>query len=397
MIRVAFFSSYVGLGGGETSLLSLMKGMDPSKYDPILVCPRGGPLSEHAREAGIAVALLPYRGATTWFLPALWAATPATRRIETWLSRSGPDVVHSDYHSLPYVIPACARLEKPVVFTCYGWWFRPRPWQRRFFREGPSAILAISKAVKQGFIGRPQRISPSMVEVLYLGVDPEIFRPRPHERASLRAEFGLPEDAPIVTLMGRYQDVKGHDLFVEAARRIFRKIQNAHFVIAGDRAFGGKGEERFERSIKAMVEADPELRWRVTFTGWVTKPEALLAASDVVVSASRFESFGMVVVEAMACGVPVVSTNVGGPSETVVDGETGFLVPSGRPGLIADRVVSLLSSDSLRDQMGEAGRLRAERLFSLGRYVTGFSELISSLIHEKAGMVDRAERNGTRP
>jgi glycosyltransferase involved in cell wall biosynthesis len=111
----------------------------------------------------------------------------------------------------------------------------------------------------------------------------------------------------------------------------------------------------------------------------VPDPERLLAASDVVVCASRFESFGMVLVEAMASGVPVVSTNVGGPAETIADGETGYLVPPGRPDLIAARVLDLLADADLRQRMGTAGRARAKERFELRRYVEGFSEVIETL------------------
>jgi glycosyltransferase involved in cell wall biosynthesis len=125
--------------------------------------------------------------------------------------------------------------------------------------------------------------------------------------------------------------------------------------------------------VLAIAAADAGLRDRVAFLGWVERPERLLAASDVVVCPSRFESFGLVPVEAMACEVPVVSTNVGGPAETIVDGETGFLVPPRQPSQLADRVASLLGDEGLRTRMGRAGRARVEARFSLRAYADGFA------------------------
>lgn len=382
VLRSLFFSSYIGFGGGETSLLSLLGALDRRRHEPILVCPRGGQLPQAARELGVETHLSPYRGASTWFIPALWARLPAADRLGKLITQLEPELIHSDFHTLPYLAPACRELGLPLIFTCYGWWFRPKPWQRGFFRHEPAAILAISHAVKRGFIGDPPRIPPDKVRVLHLGVDTTRFRPCPEEKDRLRRALDLPEEAPLVTMMARFQDVKGHEVFLQACRRIALRHSGARFAVAGENVFGAAGDEAHKRRILSLAESDAALRERATFTGWVSQPEKLLAASDVVVSPSRFESFGMVLVEAMACGVPVVSTNVGGPSETVVEGETGFLVPPERPDLIAERVSTLLCDEGLRRRMGAAGRARVEEKFELSRYAAGFSQVVESLVDE---------------
>jgi glycosyltransferase involved in cell wall biosynthesis len=217
------------------------------------------------------------------------------------------------------------------------------------------------------------------VGVLHLGVDTALFRPRPEERAEIRREQRLDLDAPLVTLLGRYQTVKGQDVFLRACRIIAGARPEARFVLAGENVFGGGGDERFKRRIYRQAQADTLLRDRIRFLGWVPGPQQLLAASDVVVCSSRFESFGMAVVEAMAAGVPVVSTWVGGPGETVADGETGYLVPPGEPDRIAERVLALLADESLRRRMGIAGRARATAHFDIRRYAEGFSSILESL------------------
>ena len=378
--RVVFLSHYTGLGGGETSLLALLGALDRTRFHPVLVCPREGMLPEAARALGVEVRLVPYRGASAWFVPALWARLPDAARVGAVLEACAPAIVHTDFHTLPYVAPACGRLGVPLVFTCYGWWFRPKPWQRAFYRAGPIAILAISEAVRRGFLGTPPALAPERVQTLPLGVDTARFRPRESEaRARIRTELELSGDAPIVTLLARFQRVKGHDLFLATARRIAGRCPDARFVLAGENVFGGAGDERFKREIHAAVAADPVLRPRVRFRGWVPAPEGLLAASDVVVCPSRFESFGLAPVEAMACGVPVVSTDVGGPRETVADGETGYLVPPDRIDLFAERVVQLLLDPALRQRLGEAGRARVRARFSLEQYVAGFTRVLETV------------------
>jgi glycosyltransferase involved in cell wall biosynthesis len=323
--------------------------------------------------------VVPYRGASVWFAPALWARLPAVRRLVEAVRGLEPAVVHSDFHTLPYLVPACRALGVPLVFTCYGWWFRPRPWQRRFYQNGPRAILAISEAVRTGFLGRPPFMPPDRVRVLHLGVDTEAFRPRPAEREAIRREMGLPLHAPLVSLVARFQAIKGHDVFLEAAARVAAERPETRFAVVGSTPFGVAADAAFGRRIRARVEADPTLRERVRLLGWVPRVDRLLAATDVLVCSSDFESFGMAPIEAMASGVPVVSTNVGGPAETIVDGETGYLVPPRDPRRIAERVVALLADHSLRERLGRAGRARVEARFSRGRYARGFAEVLEAL------------------
>lgn len=337
-------------------------------------------MTRSVRALGLEARALPFRGASTWFVPRLWASFPPVRAIERTLQDLAPRVVHSDYHSLPFVLPACRRLGLPVLFTCWGWWFHPRPWQRGFYRAGPAAILAVSKAVKRGFLGTPPFMSPVRVPVLHPGVDPSRFRPDPLARAEIRQTLGCAPDTLLVTLVARFQSVKGHDVFLEAARQAAARSNRFRFAMAGENIFARSADDRLKGRTIRRIEADSSLRERVRFLGWVDQPEKVLAASDVVVCSSRFESFGMVLVEAMATEVPVVSTNVGGPAEIVIDGETGFLVPPGRPELIVQRLMRLSEDDGLRQRMGQAGRRRAIGEFGLDRYAAEFTRILEAAI-----------------
>lgn len=220
---------------------------------------------------------------------------------------------------------------------------------------------------------------PDRIQVLHLGVDTDVFRPQPEVREPVRRELGFEPDAPLITLLARFQSVKGHDVFLRACRLLVQQAPYARMVIAGGNIFGRHSDESFRRSVMAQAEADPILRARVRFTGWLERADRVLAASDVVVCSSRFESFGMAVVEAMASGVPVVSTNIGGPAETVVDGETGYLVPPNRPDMIAARTLALLGDAPLRQRMGQAGRSRVVERFGLRQYAETFSGLMESV------------------
>ena len=371
-----FISSYTGLGGGETSLLNLahaLKSLD--RYRLHLLTPRHGQLTDAWGNIGPAH-IIPYRPANVNFIPALWGRFPVVRRMADLMHREGIALVHSDYHSLVYAAYAA---DVPVIWTCSGWWFRPRPWQGEFFAGRVARIIASSRAIRAGFLGDPPRVPPEKVEMWWLAVDLSRFRPDV-DGESFRRELGIGADVPIVSLIARFQSVKGHEYFLASARKIAGSRPETTFIIAGENVTGRSANERYKRRVLATVMRDPILREKVRFVGFRSDVERVIAASDVVVCSSLFESFGMVPIEAMACGKPVVSTNVGGPAETIVDGETGYLVPPRDPDAIADRVIRLLSDPALRGRMGRAGRSRAERYFDIRDYAARFANLVDSLI-----------------
>ncbi len=181
------------------------------------------------------------------------------------------------------------------------------------------------------------------------GLDTELFRPLP--RAECRARLGWsPEDA-VVLFVGRIEPLKGIDILLHAATYLARCRPSLRVVIVGgDVSKDGNELGRLRELAQALNLED-----RVTFAG--AQDQTLLpiyySAADVCVVPSFHESFGMVAIEAMSCGTPVVASRVGGLQYTIRHGETGFLVPRGDPVVLADRVCTLLSNPDLRARMGQ--------------------------------------------
>jgi len=123
------------------------------------------------------------------------------------------------------------------------------------------------------------------------------------------------------------------------------------------------------------------------YLGFRADVERVIATADVIVCASQFESYGMVNVEAMASGKPVVSTRRGGPSLTIADGETGFLVDADNARALADKVIALLKDAALRAHMGAAGRARVQMLFSAKTMADRFAETLERLIADKLSSI----------
>jgi len=379
-INLLFITTYVGLGGGETSLLTLVEQLDPARFSPHLLVPHEGQLTERWRANGWEVHVIPFRGASVYFVPAIYAQFPIRRKIERLIRECDIQCVHSDYHSIPFALPAAHSAHVPLVWTCWGWWFHPKAWQRGFFAQ-PDATFAASWAIKDGFLGDPPFLPPEQVEVLPPGVDTVRFRPG-IDGSNVRADAGVGADTPLVALIARFQDVKGHDTFQDMARIVAKEIPEARFIVAGENVHGAAADTAYKQRILQTAREDFVLRDQVIYLGFRADAERVMAAADVIVCSSDFESYGMVNVEAMACGKPVVSTRRGGPSETVVHGETGFLVDPRNAEGLAEAVILLLRDPSLRQRMGAAGRARVESKFSAKSMADRFTIVVQEKIEQ---------------
>jgi len=378
MIRVLFASWYSGLGGGETDLLTLAEALHQRGVQPHLLLPRAGPLSDAWRGKGFPLDILPYRGASTYFIPRIWARFPVVRRLVDLLRDAQIDLVQSDYHTLPLIAAAARHAGLPITWTVHGWWFKPKPWQRAFFRRIPIAA-ARSRAIRDGFLGSPPFMRAEQLPVIYSGVDARRFQPG-LDGSALRREIGIGDDAAIVAMVARFQPVKGQHRFQTLALRILAERPDTRFIVAGADVFGVAADERYREQILSKAKANSALRDRLHYLGFRRDVENVYAAADVFVCPSDFESYGIANLEAMACAKPVVSTNRGGPRETVVDGVTGYLVNSDDADALAGSVLRLLDDGELRARMGAAGRARVERDFSVEGAADAYCKIYEELL-----------------
>lgn len=379
MINLLFTSWYSGVGGGETDLLVQAQALDPTRYRPHLLLPHPGELGEQWAAHGWPVHYERWRGASTWFVPAIWARFPVVRRMQTLLQREHIDLIHADYHTLPLIYPAAKAAGIPLMWTCHGWWFHPRPWQRDFFRSLTGA--ARSHAIRDGFLGQPPFMPTDKLPVIYSGIDTERFAPGDDRKATLDA-INVPADSPIVAMVARFQGVKGHHHFLAMAKEILQAHPTTHFLIAGENAFGVARDESYRQQILDSITNDEQLSQNVHLLGFRADVERVLRAADVVVCPSTFESYGKVNLEAMACAVSVVSTNRGGPAEIIQDGETGFLVNPADTSALSAAVSRLLSKDSLRQQIGQQARAYVQEHFSIAIMAQKYERIFARLLQD---------------
>ncbi len=188
---------------------------------------------------------------------------------------------------------------------------------------------------------------PAKITVIPLGVDADRFRPI--DKVEARRQLGF-SDERIILFVGRIEALKGVDILINAAAMLESDIECSVLIVGGDDA------SRAEVAELQTLASDLGIGHRVAFVGAVDHDKLPLFynAADVCVVPSHYESFGLVAVEAMACGIPVVASRVGGLTGTVKDGETGYLIPLLCPEPFAERLEMLLDNESLRRNLGEA-------------------------------------------
>ena len=250
--------------------------------------------------------------------------------------------------------------EKELVTLFYTWIERITSWIT-------DTIVTLTEKGKiehlERGIGNPEKM-----KVIYSGVEIEKFF-IPRDKISERKFLGLPERGKIVGCIGRMVPVKGHEYFLEAASIVREKYPEVHFLLQGE----GPLRKQLIEKVRNL-----SLSSCCTFLPSETPVERVLSSLDIFVLPSLNEGMGRVLVEAMATGLPIVATKVGGVPELVKNGINGYLVPPGDKDSMADSIVSLLKNPSLASRMGEKGREMSKN-FSAQRMVLEIESLYKKL------------------
>jgi starch synthase len=299
---------------------------------------------------------------------------------------AGADLVHSHtwyanfagylarvLYQVPHVMTTHS-LEplRPWKAEQLGAGYRLSCWVERTAVESADAVIAVSRSMRDDVLNVYPAVDPERVKVVHNGIDPEEFFPDPATTSLER--HGLGPGTPYVLFVGRVTRQKGITYLLQAAKTIDAA---ASVVLCAGAADTPEVEREVRTQLDELAGARPGVVW---IDEMLPRPELvqLMSHAAVFVCPSIYEPFGLINVEAMACGVPVVASAVGGIPEIVVDGETGFLVPFEASGDdfgnpkgpdafardIAERVNQLLAEPELARRMGAAGRRRALEEFT---------------------------------
>lgn len=249
---------------------------------------------------------------------------------------------------------------------------RIHDWGTRYIHKLANRVLVNAEGIRD-YILKMGSVAPGKIVVIHNGLDApaDAHTLRERRRAKLLAELGLGADVKIVGSVARLSPVKGHRYLLEAAANVMKADARVHLVLVGD------GELRDE--IKAQAER-LGIGARTRLIGHREDSAQLAAAFDVAVLASLSEGLPNAVMEAMAAGVPVVATAVGGVPELIEDGETGFLVPPANPGAMAERIEYALSNADLTGLIAMRGRRLVSERFGMERMVAAVERLYDEVI-----------------
>lgn len=239
-----------------------------------------------------------------------------------------------------------------------------------------STIVATSPQDVASIMEHYRQIGP--ISIVPCGVDPEVFKPL--DATLCRLELGLPADGPLLAYVGRFDPNKGIDTFVRSAARVAEAHPAMQLLFAGGYDPDAEDAAEYER-IQALV-AELGLTERSIFLGKVEQERLAMvySAADVCVVPSHYESFGMVAIEAMACGTPVVASDVGGLRYSVVHRETGLLARARDPESFASAISLLLEDRPLREVMGRSGARLVAELFTWDAIASRLEDLYASLV-----------------
>lgn len=325
-----------------------------------------GWLAEELTAAGVRVHWFTKRRTLDW--PLLMDLTQVIRQER-------PDVIHCHLGTMNLYGCLAARLAgRPAIAHVHGvphdLDLPRRRWVQRQAWRAARRVVVVSDYVR-GMVHR-MGVPARKIEMIPNGVRLDAFQ-TPKGINGLKQSLGIAEVRPVVGVISRLELEKGVDLALNCFEQVRQQLRSAALVIAGD------GSQR-----KPLEEMAARLRLdgSVRFLGQVDRTAEVLGIADVVLVPARREAFSLVAIEAMAAGVPVIAWDQQGPQEIVIDGETGRLVPAFDVSTMADATVELLSNAGAACAMGDAGRARVARYYSLDGMLEKLEHLYASLCEE---------------
>lgn len=347
--RVALICFSRSLGGLELSTLRLAKAMNNRGIPVLLVLPPGSPLEERAHATALETASL----APRWKYGDLTAVLPLARILKSHRTELAVLTQSKDIH-----LAACAALLHPgtklVFYQQMNSQRSKRDLLHTWFFSKLSLWISLTQRMRDDVLTYT-RMPREKVKVVPLGTDLRKFDPSQYEKSSTRAHFGLPHHKRIVGVLGRLDAQKGQDIVLRAVPKVIRQHPDAYFLIVGDETVGEAGYGKYLQGLCVSLGIEDHVRF-LPFTDDVPH---LMAALDVFTLPSFSETFGLVVVEAMAMERPVIATNAGGIPEIITNGKTGLLIQPRDSNALAHAIHRILSDRSLRSSLAHSARVEA--------------------------------------
>ena len=364
---------YSGRGlGTKISTLRLAQGLNGSEYHHLAFrIPEAGPVESLFRAAGFPTAI--YRSVDLSYRkpgPFLTASI----RLARELRRQRIALVHcSDLMAGLRAAPAAKLARLPVL--CHIRNLQPDlPRHDRPLLRAVNHFIFVSRHTRESF-GYP--VPAHRGSIIYDGIE-SAPSDRRAARHRLLSEFSLPSETKLVGMVARLAPQKDYATLIRAAARVVPAYSNVRFLVVGDHTT----TDAFRQHHRTLIQLVERLRLTpyVIFTGCRHDIPQLLSGLDVSVLSTHFEGFGLVIIEAMAQGTPVIASAVGGVTEIITDPDTGLLQRPGDDADLATKILTLLSDDALAERLARAGRELVEERFTAHRFTASVASFYRRML-----------------
>jgi len=375
MLKILFYNHTGQVGGAERLLLTLLQRLDRSRFAPVLVCPREGPLQELANQTGVKIETIDgLKARFTWrvdhLLRYLYSFAQVMLELRKRVIEVNPGLLHANSVRAGLVATvATFGLQQRVVWHVHD--LLPRHPLNPFIRaiawsSQRTRVVAVARASADRLVGKFAGLR-NRLTIIPNAIDADKFHADITARQRIRNELKIAEDAPVIGMVGRLTPSKGQLELVRLFPKVLTRFPNARLVIAGAPAFNKEYEyaQLLERTI-----GDLQIANHVLMLGSREDVADIMQSLDVLVVNSASEACSLVILEAMACGKPVLATSTGGTPEIIEHRKTGWLVPWGNQDALIDGILNLIHQPELGRRLADEARRRVASTFSLERLMT---------------------------
>lgn len=372
------------ISGNDEALLWMLKVLDKDRFEPHILLPARGPYAEKYEKLG---AKLHFKNMSTIhrsFSPVYLAGytvnfLPSAIYIYRLIKRIKAKIVHTNTTLILGSGIAAKLAGVKSVYHEHATSISHPEWAAMSLVKAvdrlSDAVLANTGAVAHVFTSRG--VPESKVKVMYYALDLKPFETDYDYEESFRKEIGVGRDEKLIGLVGRINPGKGHDILFHAIKSIIPRHPSLKVAIVGKEET--RIEKDFLRELKALAEK-MDIKDRIIFTGMRDDVPRVMKSLDLLVLPSHHEGFGIVLMEAMAAGVPVIGSNVGGIPEVIEHNRSGLIIDPGSVEALSSAIDGLLSDPQKSLQMAKNGRKRVEDVFSLERLGSELNGLYSNLL-----------------
>ena len=365
--KILYITPSVRLFGARVSLLTLVTNLDRTQFEPVVVCPKKGPLADELIKRGIKTEFIPIKSFRKGkYFPLI----PLTvYKLIKLVKKENINLIHCNEDWVnPYAVLIKWFTKIPVITH-----MRLSITEKRiknYLLKYADKIICVSNKSAEDF--KNWKYKEEKVVTIYNGIDLNVYNENV-KGDKVRKEFNLSENDILITHIALISPRKMQNITINSAKIVLNKYPNCKFLLVGEHS---KRDIEYMNELKQMVKGYED---KIIFTGFRKDIPEICAASDINLLISTDEGFGRVILEAGAMGVPTIGTNIGGIPEVIEDNKTGLLIPPNNSEELTKAIIKLIENPSLRKQLGKNAKERVKTKFSIEIHTHQIQNLYSSL------------------